>query len=93
MYKVLGQQPTRISGNPSAAQRAAIQRDITNNLYTTDIGIRRDTAAVAFRWTPTDAWDINANYSNMHRSGLQVEGVVFFTRNVRRCGAGTKAGR
>jgi MtrB/PioB family decaheme-associated outer membrane protein len=76
--RVAGQQPAGCaSGNPTAGQRAAIQRDITNNLYTTDIGIRRDTAAVAFRWTPTDAWDINFNYSNMHRWGSQVEGVVF----------------
>ena len=76
--RVPGQQPTGCaSGNPTAAQRAAIQRDINNNLYTTDIGIRRDTASVAFRWTPTDAWDINFNYSNMHRWGSQVEGVVF----------------
>jgi MtrB/PioB family decaheme-associated outer membrane protein len=65
------------SGNPNAAQRSAIQRDLTNNLYTTDIGIRRDTAAVAYRWTPTDAWDINLAYANMHRWGSQVEGVVF----------------
>ena len=65
------------SGNPTAAQRAAIQRDLTNSLYTTDIGIRRDTAAVAYRWTPTDAWDVNLAYSNMHRWGSQVEGVVF----------------
>jgi len=76
--RVAGAQPAGCtSGNPTAGQRAAIQRDITSNLYTTDIGIRRDTAAVAFRWTPTDAWDINFNYSNMHRWGSQVEGVVF----------------
>ena len=73
-----GQQPTGCaSGNPTAGQRAAIQRDITNNLYTTDIGIRRDTAAVAYRWTPADAWDINFAYTNMHRWGTQVDGVVF----------------
>ena len=76
--RVAGQQPAGCaSGNPTAGQRAAIQRDITNNLYTTDIGIRRDTASVAFRWTPTDAWDISFNYSNMQRWGSQVEGVVF----------------
>jgi len=84
--RVAGARPTGCTtGNPAAAannaaqtpQMAAIQRDITNHLYTTDIGIRRDTAAVAFRWTPTDAWDVNFNYSNMHRWGSQVEGVVF----------------
>ncbi len=65
------------SGNPTAAQRAAIQRDITNNLYTTDLGIRRDTAGVSYHWTPTDAWDFNFSYMNTHRWGTQVEGVVF----------------
>ena len=65
------------NGNLGAAQRAAIQRDLTNNLYVTDIGIRRDTAGVAYRWTPTDAWDIDVAYMNMHRWGTQVEGVVF----------------
>jgi MtrB/PioB family decaheme-associated outer membrane protein len=74
----VGAQPTGCtSGNPSAAQVAAIQTILNNNLYTTDIGIRRDTASVAFRWTPTDAWDVNVDYSNMHRHGTQVEGVVF----------------
>jgi MtrB/PioB family decaheme-associated outer membrane protein len=76
--RVAGQQPTGCaSGNPTAGQRAAIQRDLTNNLYTTDLGIRRDTAAVGYRWTPTDAWDINVAYMNMHRWGTQVDGVVF----------------
>lgn len=41
-----------------------------------DVGIQRDTAAVQYRWTPTDSWDIKADYSNMHRSGTQVDGVV-----------------
>ncbi len=76
--RVAGQQPTGCTaGNPTAAQVANIKRDITNNLYTTDVGIRRDTGSVAFRWTPTDAWDINLDYSRMHRKGSQVEGVVF----------------
>jgi hypothetical protein len=61
---------------PSAAG-LAVQNTINNNLQTTDIGIRRDTASAAFRWTPTDAWDINLDYSRMHRTGTQVEGVVF----------------
>ena len=76
--RVAGRQPNGCTaGNPTAAQVANIQRDITNNLYTTDIGIRRDTAAGAIRWTPTDAWDVNLDYSHMHRTGTQVEGVVF----------------
>jgi MtrB/PioB family decaheme-associated outer membrane protein len=44
--------------------------------FTTDVGIRRDTASVEYRWTPTDAWDVRAYLTNMHRSGTQVDGVV-----------------
>ncbi|HTT47654.1 MAG TPA: MtrB/PioB family decaheme-associated outer membrane protein [Pseudolabrys sp.] len=43
-----------------------------------DIGINRDTAAADYRWTPTDAWDVKADYSHMHRSGTQYDGVVGF---------------
>jgi MtrB/PioB family decaheme-associated outer membrane protein len=42
----------------------------------TDIGIRRDTASVEYRWTPSDAWDVRADLSNMRRTGTQVDGVV-----------------
>ena len=76
--RVPGQKPIGCtSGNPTAGQVANITRDINNNLYVTDIGIHRDTAAGTIRWTPTDAWDINVDYSHMHRYGSQVEGVVF----------------
>ena len=61
----------------SAGQAGAIQQILNNNLHQTDIGIRRDTASVEYRWTPTDAWDIRVDYSHMHRWGTQVDGVVF----------------
>jgi MtrB/PioB family decaheme-associated outer membrane protein len=51
--------------------------DILPFLHQTDIGIVRDTAAADYRWTPTDAWDIRANYSHMSRTGSQVAGVTF----------------
>jgi MtrB/PioB family decaheme-associated outer membrane protein len=63
--------------NLTQAQKDKLKRDLTNSLYTTDLGIRRDTAGVAYQWTPTDAWDINVAYMNMHRWGTQVDGVVF----------------
>ncbi len=49
---------------------------INNSLHSTDIGIRRDTASAEYRYTPDSAWDIRLNYSNMHREGTQVDGVV-----------------
>jgi MtrB/PioB family decaheme-associated outer membrane protein len=49
---------------------------LLNLLHQQDIGIERNTAAVAYRWTPTDAWDIRADYSHMTRDGSQVAGIV-----------------
>jgi MtrB/PioB family decaheme-associated outer membrane protein len=45
-------------------------------LNQTDIGIHRDTASAAYRWTPSDPWDIKADYSYMRRTGTQIDGVV-----------------
>jgi MtrB/PioB family decaheme-associated outer membrane protein len=47
-------------------------------LRQTDIGIERDTASVDYRWTPSDAWDVRAEYSHMHRYGTLLDGVVGF---------------
>ena len=60
-----------------SANPALVQRDIVNNAYQTDLGIRRDTAAVDYRYTPNDNWDFRANYSHMRRTGTQVDGVLF----------------
>ena len=49
-------------------------------LYQTDIGIKRNTGAVAYRWTPTDAWDIKAEYAHLDRTGTQADGIVGFGR-------------
>jgi Putative outer membrane beta-barrel porin, MtrB/PioB len=46
-------------------------------LHQQDIGIERDTAAVGYRWTPTDAWDIRADYSHMTRQGSQIQGITW----------------
>jgi len=47
-------------------------------LHQTDVGIERDTASANYRWTPTDAWDIRADYSHMDRTGTIPAGVVGF---------------
>jgi len=44
--------------------------------HQSDLGIRRDTASFQYRWTPTDAWDIKADYSHMRRTGTQVDGIT-----------------
>jgi hypothetical protein len=63
------------------AKTNAISTIINQNVVPTNIGIRRDTAAVEYRYTPTDNWDIRANYSNMRRTGSQVDGVLFTSTN------------
>lgn len=63
------------------AKTNAISTIINQNVVPTNIGIRRDTAAVEYRYTPTDNWDIRANYSNMRRTGSQVDGVIFTSTN------------
>src|SRR5262245_4460628 len=55
----------------------SVQSIINSNGNQTDIGIRRDTGSVDYRWTPTDAWDIKADYSYLRRQGTQAMGVVF----------------
>ena len=46
-------------------------------LHQTDIGIQRNTASVNYRWTPTEAWDFNVDYSHMSRDGtLPYGGVI-----------------
>jgi len=52
---------------------------ILANSHTIDLKIRRDTASAAARWTPTDNWDFNLDYSHMHREGTQALGAVSFS--------------
>jgi MtrB/PioB family decaheme-associated outer membrane protein len=61
----------------TAADATAVRNLINANVQQTDIGIRRDTASVEYRYTPTANWDINVNYDNMHRKGTQADSVVF----------------
>jgi MtrB/PioB family decaheme-associated outer membrane protein len=61
----------------ACANPAGAQALINQNLRTTELGIRRDTAAAEFRWTPTTNWDVQFAYSNMHRTGSQVDGIAF----------------
>jgi MtrB/PioB family decaheme-associated outer membrane protein len=74
--------PVLTSAAPfNAAKTNAISTIINQNVVPTDVGIRRDTASVDYRYTPTDNWDIKANYSNMRRTGSQVDGVLFTGTN------------
>ena len=63
---------------PGAASNTATPASLVPFLHQTDVGIERNTASVDDRWTPTDAWDVRADYSHMDRTGTQAAGVVGF---------------
>jgi MtrB/PioB family decaheme-associated outer membrane protein len=68
---------TPTCGSNLTAGSLAGQGALINPCLTpTDIGIRRDTASAAYRWTPTDAWDVKADFSHLTRKGTQVDGVI-----------------
>ena len=64
-----------LAAPPSAASRAVIDA----NSQTIDLQYRRDTASAAGRWTPSDNWDFNVDYSHTHRHGTQGLGAVSFS--------------
>lgn len=63
------------AATPSAAAKAIIDA----NSKTIDVGYRRDTGSAKYRWTPSDAWDVNADYTHTHREGTQPLGAVSFS--------------
>ena len=65
----------------TAANGAKVGTIINQNVHPTDIGIRRDTADLEYRYTPTDNWDIKANYSHLRRTGSQADSVLFTPTN------------
>src|SRR3974390_1414852 len=87
LYSTSAQTPFLGGGSPGVASPilflpAGFPTGITSPpgilpfLHAQDIGIERDTASVEYRWTPSDAWDIRADYSHMTRIGSQVAGIV-----------------
>jgi MtrB/PioB family decaheme-associated outer membrane protein len=65
-------------GNATACTNPAqVQKDINSSEHQADIGIRRDTGSVNYRWTPTTNWDVHVDYLHMHRTGTQLDGVAF----------------
>jgi MtrB/PioB family decaheme-associated outer membrane protein len=65
-----------------AAPTAATQAFVNANSNTFDVQYRRDTGSAQFRWTPSDNWDIDLDYSHTHRHGTQPVSAVSFTQDV-----------
>ena len=60
------------------SQKASVAALVgAGELHPTDIGIQRNTASVNYRWTPTEAWEFNVDYSHLSRDGtLPYGGVI-----------------
>lgn len=83
LYSTSAQTPYQgVGTNALTLPKGLLSNTATNSsiinpyLQQTDIGIKRDTASVEYRWTPTDAWDIKADLSHLRRTGTQVDGVT-----------------
>ena len=72
--------PAYVAAN-GAVPTAATQAFVNGISRQIDVGYRRDTASAKLRWTPTEAWDITADYSHMHRDGTQPLNTVSFTND------------
>ena len=78
LYSTSAQTIYNVNGNAltlnpcAAAIHPGAATTLAHCVQPTDIGIKRDTAAADARWTPTDPWDIRAEYSHMSRTGTQV---------------------
>jgi MtrB/PioB family decaheme-associated outer membrane protein len=60
-------------GPPNTGQHARtnIEGFINDAARSITIGTQRDKASVAYRFTPSDSWDIKINYSHEHRTGTK----------------------
>jgi MtrB/PioB family decaheme-associated outer membrane protein len=78
LYSTTAQTPYNFSGPYSLTVPAqtATTAALVPFMHRTDIGIHRDTAEGTYRWTPTEAWDFNVDYSHMTRDGTQSLGGV-----------------
>jgi MtrB/PioB family decaheme-associated outer membrane protein len=77
------------SVNFDNAHALGLTTAVNSLLYLTDLGIRRDTAAVEYRFTPSANWDGNVEYSHLSREGTQPQGSVTYQTNTVARGAGT----
>jgi len=76
MTPYLGVGTNALTLNKTVTAAAGAAGFVSLNFNPIDIGIKRDTASAEYRWTPTDAWDVKADYSHMRRTGTQVDGIT-----------------
>ena len=64
------------TGACNGAQKS-IQTTINDNEHKINLGIVRDRKEIDYRWTANEHWNIEVNYSNEHRTGVQEQGFLF----------------
>lgn len=63
---------------PNATQAGTNANTINNNLNDFNLGYRRDTGTVNYRWTPNSEWDIKVDYTRIRREGTQSQGALSY---------------
>jgi len=66
-----------VVGTVSASQRCTMDALLAGKANIIDVGIMRNRASAAYRWTPDPYWDVKASYFHEKREGTQISGVVF----------------
>ena len=54
-----------------------VQTTINDNEHKINLGIERDRKEIDYRWTANEHWNIEVDYSNEHRFGVQEQGFLF----------------
>ncbi len=59
---------------------AAVNSVLNNGLRRVDLGVRRDTGKVSYRWTPSQEWDVRIDYQHEVKTGTKPmsAAVVYF---------------
>jgi hypothetical protein len=75
---LLGSQAnTAACGNGKGGYVTPVQTTILDNEHRINLGIQRDRKEIDYRWTVNEHWNIEVDYSNEHRFGVQEQGFLF----------------
>ncbi len=67
--------PGQLAGGQTVS--GLVDAALLANMHTTTVAIQRDKFETDNKWTPTPNWEFTGGYSNEHRDGTQIAGVVW----------------
>jgi MtrB/PioB family decaheme-associated outer membrane protein len=67
-----------IANTPAGNNAGSVAGFIEGNLNSFRLGYDRYTGTAAYRWTPTDSWDVKVDYNITRRDGTQPSGALTY---------------